>query len=56
VRLTGPVVIGDGCRIGTGAALRDSIVFPGTDVAEKAIVIGAIEGHAGIVESLRPRR
>jgi mannose-1-phosphate guanylyltransferase len=53
VRLMGPVAIGDGCRIGAGAALRDTVVFPGTDVEEDAILIGAIAGHAGIVESLR---
>src|SRR5438067_4526450 len=56
VRLMGPVVVGDGSRIGPGAALRDAIVFPGTDVAPREIVIGAILGHAGIVESLRPFR
>ena len=33
VRLMGPVAIGDGCKIGEGASLRDSIVFPGTEVA-----------------------
>ena len=33
VRLQGPLVIGDGARSATGAALRDTIVFPGTDVA-----------------------
>jgi NDP-sugar pyrophosphorylase family protein len=49
----GPVVIGDGCTIGDGAALRDAIVFPGTEVGPKQIVIGAIYGHAGIIESLR---
>ena len=53
--LMGPVVVGDGSRIGDGAALRDTIVFPGTTVAPGAIVIGAILGHAGIVESLRRR-
>ena len=55
VRLMGPVAIGDGSRIGAGAALRDTIVFPGTSVEPGAIVIGAILGHAGIVESLRKR-
>jgi mannose-1-phosphate guanylyltransferase len=55
VRLMGPVVVGDGTRIGDGAALRDSIVFPGTEVAPETILIGAIHGHSGIVESLRPR-
>ena len=54
IRLMGPVAIGDGCRIGAGANLRDTIVFPGTDVEEHEILIGAILGHAGIVESLRP--
>jgi len=55
VRLMGPIVIGDGARIGERAQLRDSIVFPGTDVAADAILIGAIAGHGGIVQSLRPR-
>ena len=50
----GPVVIGDGCKVGDGAALRESIVFPGTDVAEGEILIGAIHGGAGITERLRP--
>jgi NDP-sugar pyrophosphorylase family protein len=49
----GPVVIGDGSTIGDAAAIRDSIVFPGTTVGDRQIVIGAIHGHAGIVESLR---
>lgn len=54
-RLTGPVVLGDGARVGERAQLRSSIVFPGTTVAPGAILIGAIAGHAGILESLRPR-
>jgi ADP-glucose pyrophosphorylase len=49
----GPVVIGDGSTIEDGASLRDSIVFPGTTVTKDQIVIGAIYGHAGIVDSLR---
>jgi mannose-1-phosphate guanylyltransferase/mannose-1-phosphate guanylyltransferase/phosphomannomutase len=55
VRLMGPVVIGDGSTIGDGAALRDTIVFPGTTIGAGQIAIGAIYGHAGIVESLRGR-
>ncbi len=55
MRLTGPLVLGDGARVGEGAQLRDSIVLPGTEVAPGAILIGAIAGHAGILESLRPR-
>jgi mannose-1-phosphate guanylyltransferase/mannose-1-phosphate guanylyltransferase/phosphomannomutase len=55
VRLMGPVVLGDGAQIGERAQLRNSIVFPGTTVVAGAIMIGAIAGHAGILESLRPR-
>jgi mannose-1-phosphate guanylyltransferase len=55
VRLTGPLVLGDGTQIGDGAQLRESILFPGTEVASGAIVIGAIAGHAGILQSMRPR-
>jgi mannose-1-phosphate guanylyltransferase len=55
VRLMGPVVLGDSASVGEGAQLRSSIVFPGTTVAPGAILIGAIAGHSGILESLRPR-
>ncbi len=55
VRLMGPIVLGDGASVGAGAQLRESIVFPGTDIAGKSILIGAIAGHGGIVESLRRR-
>ena len=55
VRLTGPVVLGDGARVGDRAQLRESIIFPGTEIAEESILIGAIAGHAGILQSLRPR-
>jgi mannose-1-phosphate guanylyltransferase len=54
-RLTGPVVLGDGARVGERAQLRSSIIFPGTVVAAESILIGAIAGHSGILESLRPR-
>jgi mannose-1-phosphate guanylyltransferase/mannose-1-phosphate guanylyltransferase/phosphomannomutase len=55
MRLMGPVVLGDGARVGEHAQLRESIVFPGTEVAPGAILIGAIAGHAGILNSLRRR-
>jgi mannose-1-phosphate guanylyltransferase/mannose-1-phosphate guanylyltransferase/phosphomannomutase len=55
VRLMGPVVLGDGASVGDGAQLRESIVFPGTDVAGESILIGAIAGHGGILQSLRRR-
>jgi hypothetical protein len=52
----GPVVLGDGATVGDRAQLRETIVFPGTHVADESILIGAISGHAGILESLRPRQ
>jgi mannose-1-phosphate guanylyltransferase len=54
VRLTGPLVLGDGTQVGDGAQLRESIVFPGTEIAAGAILIGAIAGHSGIMGSMRP--
>jgi mannose-1-phosphate guanylyltransferase len=54
VKLIGPVAIGDGASIGAGAALRDTIVFPGTEVAAGEILIGAIHGGSGIMDRLRP--
>jgi mannose-1-phosphate guanylyltransferase len=54
-RLTGPLVLGDGTRVGDGAQLRSSIVLPGTEIAAGAILIDAITGHSGIIESMRHR-
>lgn len=53
VRLMGPIVLGDGVTVGDGAQLRESIVFPGTELAAGSIQIGAIAGHGGILQSLR---
>jgi len=47
VRLMGPIVLGDGARIGDGALLRESIVFPGTEIAPESILIGAIAAQSG---------
>jgi mannose-1-phosphate guanylyltransferase/mannose-1-phosphate guanylyltransferase/phosphomannomutase len=55
VRLMGPVVLGDGASVGERAQLRESIVFPGSEIAAEAILIGAIAGHSGILQSLRRR-
>ncbi len=55
VRLTGPMVLGDGARVGDRAQLRASILLPGTEVAADSILIGAISGHSGILQSLRRR-
>jgi mannose-1-phosphate guanylyltransferase/mannose-1-phosphate guanylyltransferase/phosphomannomutase len=55
VRLMCPIVVGDGVSIGDRAQLRSSIIFPGTEIAPASILIGAIVGHGGILESLRRR-
>jgi mannose-1-phosphate guanylyltransferase len=55
VRLIGPLVLGDGVKVGDRAQLRSSIVFPGTEVARESILIGAIAAHGGILQSLRRR-
>jgi mannose-1-phosphate guanylyltransferase len=54
VRLTGPLALGDGTHVGDGAQLRESIVFPGTEIAAGSILIGAIAGHRGILQSMKP--
>jgi hypothetical protein len=41
--------------VGARAQLRESIVFPGTELAAESILIGAIAAHGGILESLRRR-
>jgi mannose-1-phosphate guanylyltransferase len=56
VRLMGPIVLGDGARVGDRAQLRESIVFPGTEIAAESILIGAIAGHGGILQSMRRSR
>jgi mannose-1-phosphate guanylyltransferase len=56
VRLTGPLVLGDGASVGDGAQVRASILLPGTALAADAILIDAIAGHTGILASLPPRR
>ncbi|MHB1467655.1 MAG: sugar phosphate nucleotidyltransferase [Solirubrobacteraceae bacterium] len=54
-RLAGPVVLGDGAKVGGGAMLRSSILMPGTEIASGAILIDAIAGHDKILQSLRRR-
>jgi mannose-1-phosphate guanylyltransferase/mannose-1-phosphate guanylyltransferase/phosphomannomutase len=55
VRLMGPLVLGQGAKIGERAQLRECIVLPGTEVAADSILIGAIAGHSGILQSMRRR-
>jgi mannose-1-phosphate guanylyltransferase len=54
VRLMGPVAVGDGCRIGNRASLREAILLPGTTVPAGEVAIGAIVGPVDLVERLRP--
>jgi mannose-1-phosphate guanylyltransferase len=52
VRLTGPVVIADGCTIGPGASLREVVLWPGTDVPDQSMLIGAIAGDRPLAARL----
>jgi mannose-1-phosphate guanylyltransferase/mannose-1-phosphate guanylyltransferase/phosphomannomutase len=46
-RLDGPLVIGDGCIVGSGARVKHAVLLPGSEVANGALVAGAIYGRAG---------
>jgi mannose-1-phosphate guanylyltransferase len=52
VRLTGPVVIGAGSTIGENSALRDTIVWPRTEVDPGTVLIGAVAGERPLAEKL----
>jgi mannose-1-phosphate guanylyltransferase/mannose-1-phosphate guanylyltransferase/phosphomannomutase len=45
-RLEGPLVVGDRARIGAGAAIRESVLLPGSDVPPDTLLAGAIYGPA----------
>jgi mannose-1-phosphate guanylyltransferase len=51
-RLMGPVVVGGGCVIGERATIRDSVVWPGTDVQAGSVVVGAVTGTSPLAEKL----
>jgi mannose-1-phosphate guanylyltransferase/mannose-1-phosphate guanylyltransferase/phosphomannomutase len=53
VRLMGPVVLGDSVSIGDRAQLRGSILLPGAELPRDSILIDAIMGHRGILQSMR---
>jgi mannose-1-phosphate guanylyltransferase/mannose-1-phosphate guanylyltransferase/phosphomannomutase len=42
VRIEGPAIVGDGCRIGDGAHLRDSILLEGAELPAAGILVGGI--------------
>jgi mannose-1-phosphate guanylyltransferase/mannose-1-phosphate guanylyltransferase/phosphomannomutase len=44
--LHGPVVVGDGCRLGAEAMLRDCVVLPGAEVPAGGLVVGGLYGAA----------
>jgi mannose-1-phosphate guanylyltransferase/mannose-1-phosphate guanylyltransferase/phosphomannomutase len=46
-RIDGPVVIGSGARVGAGARIRRSVLLPGAEVADDALVAGSIIGRRG---------
>jgi mannose-1-phosphate guanylyltransferase len=45
VRIQGPAILGDGCRVGAGAWIRDSILLAGAEVPAGAILVGGIAGR-----------
>jgi mannose-1-phosphate guanylyltransferase/mannose-1-phosphate guanylyltransferase/phosphomannomutase len=54
VRLTGPVVLGDGCLVGEGSAIRESIVWPRTELPPGTVLIDAVTGTRPLAEKLLP--
>jgi mannose-1-phosphate guanylyltransferase len=46
-RLDGPLVIGEGCRVGAGARVKESVLLPGAEVARGAILASAVFGRSG---------
>jgi mannose-1-phosphate guanylyltransferase len=55
VRLMGPIVLGDSVGVGDGAQLRGSILLPGAELPRDSILIDAIMGRRGILQSLSRR-
>ena len=45
VRLDGPLVLGEGCTIGAEARVKESVVLPGAEVPQGALVASAIYGR-----------
>src|SRR6476646_11975058 len=44
-RLDGPLVIGPGSTVGAGSRVKESVLLPGADVPEGALVAGAVYGR-----------
>ena len=47
-RLEGPLVIGPGARVGSGAIVKESVLLPGAEVPAKAMVVGSIIGRRSV--------
>ena len=54
-QLTGPLVIGHGCTIGARAALRDAVIWPGTELAPSTVLAGGVAGLRPLAERLESR-
>jgi mannose-1-phosphate guanylyltransferase len=48
--LHGPAVVGDGCKLGAEAKLRDCVILPGAEVPPGGLVVGGLYG----IEQDRP--
>jgi mannose-1-phosphate guanylyltransferase len=51
-RLTGPVVVGDGSSVGEGAAIRDTVLWPRSEVRPHEVLIGAVAGTGPLPDKL----
>jgi mannose-1-phosphate guanylyltransferase len=51
-RLTGPLVMGARCIVGEGAAIRNSVLWPGTQVAAREILIDAVAATGPLAAKL----
>lgn len=48
-RLEGPLVVGPGARVGSGAIVKESVLLPGAEVPAEAIVVGSIIGRRSLL-------
>jgi len=48
------VAIGDRCRVGDGAKVRDAVLLPGAAIEPGEVVADTIRWGAGPLEHLRP--
>lgn len=46
VKIEGPAIVGEGCRIGAGSIVRDAILLEGAELPPKSIQVGGIAARA----------